>query len=42
MLKSENGFVKLVETEKKPVKSFISDEEGQISSIDGNSIIGSF
>ena len=41
-VKVKKGFVKLVETQKKLVRSFISDEGGQVSSIDGNSILGVF
>ena len=35
-VKVENGFVKLVETGNKPVRSFISDERGQFNSINTN------
>ena len=38
-VKVKKGFIKLVETGTKPVKSFISDEDGQISSIDNNIIL---
>ena len=42
MIKVENGFIELVETDNKSIRSFISDDEGQISSVDGNSILGVF
>jgi hypothetical protein len=35
-IKREDKFIKLVKPKKKPVKSFISDEEGQFNSIDIN------
>ena len=41
-VKVKNRFVKLVETGNKPLKSFISDEEGQFSSVEGNSILRVF
>ena len=34
----ENGFVKLVETVKKPVKSFINDNKGQVTSLNANMV----
>ena len=41
-VKMEDGFVKLVETKKEVDTSFISDEGGQISSIEDNTIVKMF
>ena len=42
MIKVENGFVELVETQNKSDKSFISDNRGQINLIDSNNILRAF
>lgn len=38
MIEVVNGFVKLVETVKKPVKSFINDNKGQVTSLNANMV----